>query len=208
MKPIFFPSAGALREWLGRHHATERELYIGFYRKGTGKQGLSYRDAVEESLAYGWIDGVVRRLDDERYVQRYTPRRPRSNWSLVNIRRVEELIRAGRMTPAGLAAFEAREEKRSGVYAYENRPTELSAEQQRVFRANPSAWRYFQDETPSYRRTVTWWVWSARREETRRRRLETLIADSAAGRRIRQLLAPARTAKPRRPAKKKASNKG
>jgi len=204
VKPIFFPSAEAFREWLGRHHATERELYVGFYKKGSGKQGLSYREAVDESLAHGWIDGVVRRLDDQRYMQRYTPRRPRSNWSLINIRRVEELTRAGRMTSAGRAAFEAREEKRSGVYAYENRPTELTAEQERTFRGNRAAWRYFQSETASYRRTVIWWVASARREDTRQRRLETLIADSAAGRRIGQLLDPARTARKRRPAKKKA----
>lgn len=208
MNPNFFPSADAFRAWLGLHHAGERELYVGFYKKASGKQGLTYREAVDEALAHGWIDGVVRRMDDERHVQRFTPRRPKSNWSLINIRRVEELTRLGRMTPAGLAAFQARTAARSGIYAYENRPTALTPEQERSIRANARAWRYFQDETPSYRRTVAWWVASAKREETRRRRLEELIAHSAMGRRISKLLEPSRPAKKRAPVKKRALAKG
>jgi len=140
---------------------------------------------VDEALCVGWIDGVRKRVDERRYVIRFTPRKPRSTWSAVNVARMAELTRLGRVQPAGLAAFERRAPERTGIYAYEQRATAaLDAAAERTFRANAAAWEFFQAQAPSYRRTITWWVVSARREETRRKRLATLIEQSALGRRL------------------------
>jgi uncharacterized protein YdeI (YjbR/CyaY-like superfamily) len=187
MGATYFASLDEFRAWLEANHATERELLVGFYRKGTGKPSMTWPEAVDQALCFGWIDSVRRRVDDERYTNRFTPRRPGSTWSAVNIKRAEELIELGLMQPAGLAAFEARREDRSRTYAYEqDGGPALSAEQTVVFQANPAAWEFFQAQAPSYRRTVSWWVISAKREETRRRRLATLIAESAEGHRLDQ----------------------
>ena len=193
MKPTFFATPEELRAWLEQHHNRERELFVGFHKKATGKPSITWPESVDEALCFGWIDGVRRSLGDDCYVIRFTPRKARSNWSAVNIRRAQELIADGRMQPAGLRALEARTDDRSAIYAYEQRGNaKLDREQEREFRANAAAWEHFQSRPPWYRKTALWWVVSAKREETRRKRLRTLIDDSAAGRTIRQLTPPAK----------------
>lgn len=199
MKPTFFATPARFRAWLEKHHATRTELLVGFHKKGSGRPSITWPESVDEALCAGWIDGVRRRIDDESYTIRFTPRRPRSLWSAVNIARAEELSRLGRMLPAGLAAFEARLEARSQVYAYEQKENAaLAPEQERQLRANRAAWAFFTAQAPGYRRVASWWVLSAKREETRQRRLATLIADSAAGRPIKAMARPekARSARP------------
>lgn len=182
-----FRDAGGFREWLEKHHGTESELWIGFYKKGVPRQSIAYPAAVDEGLCFGWIDGITYRVDEELYTIRFTPRRKRSNWSAVNIRHVGELTDAGRMHPAGIAAFEARTSERTGTYSYENRPAELPAEYGTRLRADKRAWTWWEGQTPSYRRAATWWVVSAKQEATRDRRLQQLIDDCAAGRPIKLL---------------------
>jgi uncharacterized protein YdeI (YjbR/CyaY-like superfamily) len=191
--PIFFASPDEFRAWLEEHHATATELLAGFHKKSTGRPTMTWTESVREALCFGWIDGIRRSLGDESYTIRFTPRKPRSNWSSLNVRHVEELIREGRMTAAGLAAYEARTAKRTGVYAFEQRhAARLEPEQEERFRADPKAWEFFQAQPASYRQTAIYWVVSAKREETRARRLATLISDSAAGRRLAQLTPPRR----------------
>ena len=188
MKPTFFATPDELRAWLERNHDTAQELYVGFYKKGSGKPSLTWSDSVDEALCFGWIDGVRRPIDDMSYAIRFTPRRSRSTWSAVNVRKVGELTRQGRMTPAGIAAFEARSEARTGIYSHEQAETpELEPDQERRFRADKKAWAFFQAQPPSYRKTAVWLVVSAKKPETREKRLAALIADSAAGRRLAQL---------------------
>jgi uncharacterized protein YdeI (YjbR/CyaY-like superfamily) len=176
----FFASACEFRDWLKQHHESERELWVGFYKKSSGQPSLTWPESIDEALCFGWIDGVRKRLDEQSYKIRFTPRKARSNWSTVNLARAQELIRTGRMTPAGLRAYEARV-----PYAFEQKTApKLSAEAEARFRANASAWEYFHAQPPGYQSTALWWVVSAKREETRARRLETLIEDSAARRRI------------------------
>ena len=191
MEPVFFATPEEFRAWLSDHHDSETELIVGLYRKGTGRPSITWPESVDEALCYGWIDGVRRKIDDESYSIRFTPRRPSSTWSEVNTRRAVELIRAGRMQPDGLRAYEARQPDRSGGYSFEQRgEVALDPELESRFRAEPAAWAFFQSQPPGYRRTVTWWVMSAKREETRARRLATLIEDSAAGRKIKELRRP------------------
>jgi uncharacterized protein YdeI (YjbR/CyaY-like superfamily) len=188
---MFFETPAGFRAWLEQNHGSETELLVGFYRKGSGKSGMTWPEAVAEALCFGWIDSVRRGIDEESYSNRFTPRKPASNWSQVNIDKVAELKEAGRMRPAGIAAFERRSEKRSAIYSYEQRKeAAFDPDQEREFRANEAAWRFFQSQPPGYRRTATYWVVTAKREDTRRRRLATLIEDSANGRRLKQL-APA-----------------
>jgi uncharacterized protein YdeI (YjbR/CyaY-like superfamily) len=188
----FFATPADFRAWLAENHETADELWVGFHKKATGKPSITWPEAVDEALCVGWIDGLRRSLGDESYMIRFTPRKPRSTWSAVNVARAEELAAQGRMQPAGLRAFEARTDDNSGIYAYEQRhEARLEPEQEREFRANEQAWEYFRSRRPSYRKTAIWWVVSAKREETRARRLRTLIQDSAQGRTIRQLTRPA-----------------
>ena len=188
MQPTFFATAAEFRRWLKRHHRSERELWVGFHKKSSGRPSLSWPESVDEALCFGWIDGVRRTVNGESYAIRFTPRRSGSTWSAVNTRRAEELIREGRMQPAGLRAFEARDPEKSGVYSFEQRTAaRLSPEAEAQFRVNPAAWSFFESQPPGYRRTAVWWVVSAKREATRAQRLETLIEDSAAGRRIAPL---------------------
>jgi uncharacterized protein YdeI (YjbR/CyaY-like superfamily) len=185
MQPRFFAGPDEFRAWLEANHAAESEVLVGFYKKHTGRRAMTWTEAVCEALCFGWIDGLTRRIDDDSYCIRFTPRKARSNWSAVNVRHVEELLRAGRMHPAGIAAFEARAPEKTGVYTYENRhAAKLSPEQAERFRANERAWEFFQAQPPGYRQMAIFWVVSAKREETRARRLATLIDDSAHGRRI------------------------
>jgi uncharacterized protein YdeI (YjbR/CyaY-like superfamily) len=193
MEPVFFETPAAFRRWLAEHHESAEELLVGYHKKGTGRPSLTWQESVDQALCFGWIDGIRRSLDGDRYTIRFTPRRRNSIWSAVNVRRARELIDAGEMRPAGATAFEGR--KASGVYSYEQRhAAAFDAEQEREFRANAEAWAWFQAKPPGYRRTATHWVVSAKREETRRRRLATLIEDSAAGREIGPLRRPERAA--------------
>jgi uncharacterized protein YdeI (YjbR/CyaY-like superfamily) len=193
VKPTFFAKLADFRAWLEKNHERESELLVGFYKKATGRPSITWPEAVDEALCFGWIDGIRRSLGDESYTIRFTPRKPRSTWSAVNIERAKELVAEGRMRPAGLAAFEARSDDRSAIYAYEQRhAAKLTAEEEREFRTNEGAWAFFEAQPPSYRTTAIWWIVSAKREETRVRRLRTLIDDSANGRRLRQLTPPAR----------------
>jgi uncharacterized protein YdeI (YjbR/CyaY-like superfamily) len=182
---MFFKTPAAFRAWLEKHHETESEIWVGYYKKATGKPSMTWSEAVDEALCFGWIDGKLQRIDDERHRQRFTPRRPQSNWSAINIAKVAELRSQERMTPAGEAAFAARREDRSAVYSYERRhEAAFDAEQEARFRRNEAAWAWFGDQSPSYRQTATFWVVSAKRPETRARRLATLIECSAEARRV------------------------
>lgn len=181
---LFFDSPAAFRRWLARHHASATELQVGYWKKGSGHPSLTWPESVDEALCFGWIDGVRHAVDAERYTIRFTPRRPGSTWSAINIRRVAELTEAGRMKPAGLKAFAARQEQRSGTYSYEQRSPDLPEPYARLFRRHKAAWAFYQAQPPSYRKAANWWVVSAKQEATRLKRLDTLIADSAAGRRI------------------------
>ena len=190
-EPIFFATPAEFRAWLAEHGDTEREVLVGFYRKSSGRLTMTWPEAVDQALCYGWIDGVRRRIDDESYLNRFTPRKPRSNWSAVNIKRANELIAEGLMTPAGLAAFERRTDDRSAVYSYEQRhAAALSQTDADRFRANAAAWEWFSAQPPSYRTAAIYWVVSAKREETRESRLATLIADSEARRTVKPLTRP------------------
>ncbi|HET7326862.1 MAG TPA: YdeI/OmpD-associated family protein [Nocardioidaceae bacterium] len=180
-----FPDAAAFRAWLEQHHADTDELWVGYYKKGVPKTSVTWAEAVEEALCFGWIDGQSRRIDDEVVANRYTPRRRTSSWSAVNIAKVAELTAAGRMHPAGLRAFAERDQRKDASYAYERAAQQLPAESAERLHANGDAWTYWQAQTASYRRTVTHWVLSAKREDTRERRLRTLIEDCAAGRPIK-----------------------
>jgi uncharacterized protein YdeI (YjbR/CyaY-like superfamily) len=191
MQPRFFATPGEWRDWLERHHATAPELVVGFYKRGTGRPSITWPQSVDQALCFGWIDGVRRRLDDERYAIRFTPRRQGSTWSRVNLARVKELTRLGLMRPAGRLAHQSRAPARTGLYSYEQRkraklPPALEARLKR----NRKAWAYFQARPAWYRHLAVWWIVSAKKEETRARRLATLIGDSAAGRPIRQLARP------------------
>lgn len=184
MKPTFFKTPQAFRAWLKAHSASATELEVSFYKKGTAKPSITWPEAVAEALCVGWIDGVRHAIDDQAYRIRFTPRRPGSTWSAVNIKMPEHLIAAGRMTPAGQAAYDARRENRVGTYAYEQRSVDLPAEYARQLKAHRAAWADWQARAPSYRKAVVWWVVSAKTEATRQKRLAQLIADSAAGRTV------------------------
>jgi uncharacterized protein YdeI (YjbR/CyaY-like superfamily) len=186
MTLIFFPTPSYLQKWFERNHATAQELWAGFYKKGSGKPSITWPESVDEALCVGWIDGVRKSIDDVSYKIRFTPRNPRSIWSAVNIRRAQELISQGRMQAAGLKTFEARKENRSGIYSYEQRPEQLAEPYLGMLKENEVAWEYFHSQTPSYRRATTWWVISAKKEETRLSRVEKLRELSAQGRTIPQ----------------------
>ncbi len=187
MKPRHFPDSPAFRAWLKKNHKITTELIVAFHRIGTGKKSITYPEALDEALSFGWIDGVRKSAGPGVYTVRFTPRKPKSNWSIVNIRRVRQLIKIKRMTKHGLRVFEARDERRSERYSYERKTRKLSKKQEDLFRANAAAWNYFTSQAPWYQRVTTWWVISAAKEETRERRLNQLISDSAAGRRIHML---------------------
>ena len=202
-KPIFFATPEAWRAWLEEHHAAAAEVVVGFYKRTSKRPSITWPESVDQALCFGWIDGVRRSVDAERYTIRFSPRKARSIWSSVNIKRMGELLTLDLVQPAGRAAFDARDAKRSGIYSYEARVhAAFDADAERRFRSNARGWSFFSAQAPWYRRTATHWVTSARREATRRARLETLITHSAAGRRIPPLdrAAPAKrpSARPRR----------
>ncbi len=181
MKAVYFATPAEFGKWLGKNHAAETEILAGFYNKDSGKPGMTWPQSVDEALCFGWIDGVRRRVDDLRYTIRFTPRKAGSIWSAVNIGRVEELTRAGRMRRAGVKAFEARSEARSRIYSYEQKHEGLSEPYAGVLKKNATAWQYFESRGVWYRKKASWWVMSAKKEETRMARLAKLIATSARG---------------------------
>jgi uncharacterized protein YdeI (YjbR/CyaY-like superfamily) len=181
MKPKFFSSAAGFRQWLEQNHDRASELMIGFHKKSSGEKSITYPEALDEALCFGWIDGVRRSLNDTSYVQRFSPRKPKSIWSLINVRHVERLKKEGRMQPAGLEAFARRDPKRTGIYSFETAPKQFSPAYEKRFRQNKTAWQFFEKEPASIKRTCIHWVMSAKKEETQLRRLEQLIESSEKG---------------------------
>jgi uncharacterized protein YdeI (YjbR/CyaY-like superfamily) len=190
--PTFFDSAVQLRDWLEQNHDRSTELWIGFHKKSSGAGGITYREALDEALCFGWIDGLTKRLDERDWMIRFTPRRVRSVWSVVNIERAQKLLESGRMRPAGRRVFETRDPERANLYSYERANASLGPEHEAAFRANRKAWDFFVSQPPSYRRTATWWVISAKKEETRLKRLTVLIEHSEDGKRLPSLVPPVR----------------
>jgi uncharacterized protein YdeI (YjbR/CyaY-like superfamily) len=185
MEPTFFDTPAEFRAWLERHHDSVSELLVGFHKKGSGRPSITWPEAVDQALCFGWIDGVRRRIDDASYSIRFTPRKASSTWSAVNVKRMKELIEQGLVAPAGLAAFERRGDDRTAIYAYEQRTqAKLEPDQEQRLRANEDAYSYFESQPPSYRRAAIHWVTSAKRPETRERRLTQLIECSAEGRTV------------------------
>lgn len=193
LKPTFFPTPNEFRNWLAQNHAKSEELVVGFYKKGAGRQSMTWPESVAEALCFGWIDGIRRSYDDDSYTIRFTPRRPTSTWSAINIKLVERLIAEKRMRAAGLKAFHARKAEKSAVYSYENRPQRFDPAMERIFKTNKQAWKYFEAQPPWYRRTCVYWVTSAKKEETRAKRLATLISDSVKGRWIGPMKRPSKS---------------
>jgi len=190
-----FNTSAEFREWLENNHDCVAELWLGFYNKRTDKKCLTYREALDEALCFGWIDGVRKSIDETSYKQRFTPRKAKSYWSAVNIRRANELAKLGRMASSGMMALERRAPD-SGKYSFESRPEKLPLAYQRQFKTNPAAWKFFQAQAPWYQRTSSFWILSAKQEETRQRRLATLIDDSEKGRRLSMLTPKAKRSSP------------
>jgi uncharacterized protein YdeI (YjbR/CyaY-like superfamily) len=180
----FFKTPAELRRWFAKHHASEDFLWVGFYKKDTGEPSVTWPESVDEALVVGWIDGIRKRIDEQRYKIRFTPRRRGSVWSAINIARVEELAKAGRMRPAGLDAFALRRENRSGIYSYEQRAAALPEPYAAMLAANKRAEAFFAAQPPSYRKLACWWVVCAKQEETRSKRLGKLIDACIAGKRL------------------------
>ncbi|MDX6383437.1 MAG: hypothetical protein QOK48_1010 [Blastocatellia bacterium] len=184
MNPKFFKTPAAFRQWLAANQAKSEELWVGFYKKDSGKPSITWPESVDEALCFGWIDGIRKRIDEESYQIRFTPRKVSSVWSAVNIRNVARLIESDRMQPPGLKAFAARKENRSGIYAYEQRSPELVEPYLGKLKRNKAAWKFFSAQPAGYRKQMNWWIVSAKQEETRLKRLAKLIEASAAGRRL------------------------
>jgi len=184
MKLRYFKQPADLRRWLLKHHRAEQELWIAFWRKHSGKPSVTHPEALDQALAFGWIDGVGKRVDENSYAVRFTPRRRGSVWSNVNIANVARLKKAGVMHPSGLAVFTSRDPKKSGIYSFENRPKRLTPQCLKIFKANRASWTFFSAQPPGYRRLATWYVMSAKKDETRLRRLRRLISESQKNKRI------------------------
>lgn len=187
MKVIFFQNQKHLRKWFEKNHKKEKELFVGYYKVASGKSSITWSQSVDEALCFGWIDSLGRRVDEESYCVRFTPRNPKSNWSAINIKKVEYLTKLGLMKPEGLKAFNLRKEEKSKVYSYENSAASFDKSYEKIFRTNNNAWKYFQSTAPSYRKISTRWVMSAKKESTRLKRLNELIQDCAAGKKIKAL---------------------
>jgi uncharacterized protein YdeI (YjbR/CyaY-like superfamily) len=183
----FFRSPAELRKWFEKNHTDATELWVGYYKKGSGKPSVTWPESVDEALCVGWIDGIRKSIDEVSYTIRFTPRKPRSIWSAINIRRAEELIKLGLMLPKGLDAYQAREENKSGIYSYEQRSADLPEQYAKRLRGNKDAWEFYQSQSAAYRKKVNWWVISPKKEETRLKRLDKLIETLASERTIPQL---------------------
>jgi uncharacterized protein YdeI (YjbR/CyaY-like superfamily) len=190
MDPVFFPDKAAFRKWLEAHHQTEKELLVGFYKVASGKPSITWPESVDEALCFGWIDGIRKSINEDSYTIRFTPRKAGSIWSAINIKKVEELSKAGKMYPAGLAAFAKRSEQKSAIYSYEKAPVKLDTKFEKGFKANKKAWKFFHSLPPSYQRTAINWVMSAKQEATRLKRMQALIDDSEQGLKIKPLRYP------------------
>lgn len=184
MEPTFFATQSEFRKWLDKHHGAATELLVGFYKVGSGRESMTWPESVDQALCYGWIDGVRRRIDDESYSIRFTPRKPVSVWSAINIRKVEELNKKGLMKKSGLDAFEKRTENKSRIYAYENELVELSDEFKKAFSSDKKAWAFFSAQAPSYKKTIVHWIMRAKQESTRVSRLKKAIAESGKQKRL------------------------
>jgi uncharacterized protein YdeI (YjbR/CyaY-like superfamily) len=184
MKPVFFTRQSQFRKWMEKNHDKESELWVGFYKKDSGKDSITWPQSVDEALCFGWIDGIRKSIDSISYMIRFTPRKSTSIWSSINIKRANELSELGLMDPAGIAVFKNRDEKKSNQYSFEQKSVKLDEEFEKKFRANKKAWNHFQSMAPSYKKTATWWVMSAKQEETRLRRLNILIKDSGMSQKI------------------------
>jgi uncharacterized protein YdeI (YjbR/CyaY-like superfamily) len=184
MRPRYFRTAAEFRCWLSGHHCTDAELLVGFHKKASGLPGISYKEAVDEALCFGWIDGIKKRVDEARYTHRFTPRRAGSIWSVVNTKRVGELIAMKRMARPGLEVFENRDPEKTRLYSFENRPQALDPALERAFRKQAKAWSFFRSQPPGYQRLATFYVMSAKQQATRERRLAVLMKSSAEGKRL------------------------
>jgi uncharacterized protein YdeI (YjbR/CyaY-like superfamily) len=184
MDVTFFETPYDLRRWFEQNHDKIAELWIGFHKNKTKRASVTYQEALDQALCFGWVDGVRKAIDDNSYMIRFTPRKPDSQWSMVNIKRAHELSQQGLMHPIGLKAFEARDEEKSKQYSYEARSRGLDAAYEKRLTENEKAWAFFQAQPLSYQRVASWWVMSAKKEGTRLKRLATLIEDSAQGRRV------------------------
>ena len=187
MKPTFFKTQADWRKWLEKNHASETELIVGFYKKSSGKHSIVWTESVDEALCFGWIDGIRKSLGEEAYQIRFTPRKRTSIWSAINIKRIQELMKLGLVAPAGKKIFDERNEKKQQLYSFEQENIAFTSAQEKRFKLNKKAWKYFEAMPMSYRRPATWWVISAKQEATREKRMATLIADSEAGRKIKPL---------------------
>ncbi|WP_223607086.1 YdeI family protein [Chryseobacterium sp. OSA05B] len=184
MAPIFFATTEEFRKWLEKNHTKEKEVLVGFYKKGTGKASMNWSESVDQALCFGWIDGVRRSVDEESYYNRFTPRKPNSNWSLINIKKVEELTKAGLMRPAGQKAFDARKEDKTGIYSHETEHI-LDPAYEKKFKTHKNAWEFFEKQAPSYKKLTIHWLMSAKQEKTRLSRLEKVISESEQLRRLK-----------------------
>jgi uncharacterized protein YdeI (YjbR/CyaY-like superfamily) len=187
MKPTFFRTPSAFHKWLEKHHARTDELLVGYYKKDSGKPSITWPESVDEALCFGWIDGIRKSIDDISYAIRFTPRRPNSTWSSINIARARALIEQGQMQPAGLKAYQVKRENKSGIYSYEQRGAELVEPYNQLLKKNKAACEFFQAQPASYRKAISWWIISAKKEETRLKRLEKLMAYSIQGQRMPEL---------------------
>lgn len=178
MKPLFFKTQDEFREWLDKNHQSETEVWVGYYKAGTGKQCMSYSESVDQALCFGWIDGIRKSVDAESYCNRFTPRKPKSKWSAVNIAKVKELTRLGLMEPAGLAAYSYCREENSKVYSFENPEKTLPVEFEAIFAQNHAAWEFFRKQPPSYKKMAVHWIFDAKQDKTRLARLSKIIEAS------------------------------
>jgi len=181
MKPVFFANALAFRKWLEKNYKKEKELWVGYYKKHTGKSNMTWSESVDQALCFGWIDGIRKGIDEESYCNRFTPRKPKSNWSEINIKKVKQLIKDGLMHPAGLELYKNRKKKDAGAHSYENKPTKLPPALEKKFKSDKTSWKFFQSQSPSYQKTMFFWILSAKKEETQVMRLEKLIKANKEG---------------------------
>lgn len=187
MTPKFFPTPADFRKWFEKNHDTEKELWVGFYKKDSGKQSINWSESVDQALCFGWIDGIRKSIDDISYKIRFTPRKPGSNWSAININKIKNLTKLGLMKPEGIAAFKKLDKKKAKIYSFEQKQVLLDANFEKIFKSNKAAWKNFKSMAPSYQRTSIHWVTSAKLEETRLKRLNELITDSKAGIKIKAM---------------------
>jgi uncharacterized protein YdeI (YjbR/CyaY-like superfamily) len=178
MKPTFFKGQNELRNWFEKNHNKEKEIWVGFYKKDSGKANYTWSQSVDQALCFGWIDGIRKSIDENSYMIRFTPRNPKSNWSTINIKKIKELTKLGLMDPAGVEAYKKREDKRSEVYSFEQDNVKLSKKYELIFKSSKKAWKFFQSLPPSTKKPSIWWVMSAKKEETKLRRLDILIKSS------------------------------